>query len=295
MASNREMRQRITSVKNISQVTHALETVSASKVRKAVQAVNASRSYSIKAWKLLLHLARQPGSHQLHPLLNPRSKAGTTLVLMVSGDRGLAGSYNMNILRQVMLFESSHTHDIKYVAVGKKGRDLLLRRHKNIIAEFPNLGVPPTYNEVSVIGDLAVNEFINEKVDEVWVAYTDFITMSKQNPKLEKILPVTVEKRADSSSNSTHSSNKVFIYEPDQSELLGEIIRNLAGIKVYQTILSSIACEYASRMMAMHTATENAKELMNVLQLEYNKARQNAITGELLDIIGGVEALKQAD
>ena len=297
MPSNREMRERIRSVGNITQVTHALETVSASRVRKAVQAVNGSRSYSEKAWKVLLHLARQPGRDNLHPLLQGRPFKGKSMLILVSGDRGLAGSYNMNVIRAGIEFEQSHARDVEYVAIGKKGREMLQRRRKKTIAEYTDLPVPPTYSDVSPIARTAIQEFLAENVDDVYIAYTQFHSMAHQDAVVEKILPITVDsnkKPGSDSANFAHKTNSVFIYEPDESGFIEEIVLKLLGVKIYQSILSSVACEFASRMMAMHNATENGKELLEVLHLDYNKARQNAITNELLDIAAGAEALQAA-
>jgi F-type H+-transporting ATPase subunit gamma len=296
MASAREMRVRIRSVKNIAQVTRALETVSASKVRKAIAALNSTRPYSEKAWKLLLHLARQPGHNSLHPLLNERSKKENTLVLFISGDQGLAGVYNMNITREVLKFELDHTLPIRYITVGKKGRDMLLRRRKNIIAEFSNLAVPPTYAEISALGRMVIEEYLSGKVDQVFLAYTDFKTMASQTPVIKKIVPLTVETEESQRDryNYAHKTNAVFTYEPDEAGFLEEVITRLVSVQVYRAVLDSIASEFSARMLAMHNATQNANDLVALLQLDYNKARQSNITKELLDIAAGAEALRGA-
>ena len=145
MASAREMRLRIRSVKNISQVTRALQAVSASKVRKAIAALMGTRPYATKAWQVLTHVAGQPGRETLHPLLTARPDVKKTLVVVVSGDRGLAGAYNTNLIRFVLRKFSNYPTPVSYVAVGRKGRDLLLRRHLNVIADFSNLPAAPTH------------------------------------------------------------------------------------------------------------------------------------------------------
>ncbi len=236
MASAREMRVRIRSVKNIAQVTRALETVSASKVRKAINAVNSTKPYAEKAWKVLLHLARQPGHTSLHPLLNERIDRANSLVLLISGDRGLAGAYNMNIIRQALQFEATHSQPIRYITVGKKGRDMLLRRRKNIIAEFSNLSVPPTYAEVSSLGRMVIKEYMTGEVDQVYLAFTEFKSMSSQKPVVRKIVPLTVETDANSKNqyNYAHKTNSVFIYEPDEAGLLEEVITRFVSVQVYQ-------------------------------------------------------------
>lgn len=295
MPSTRELRLRVRSIKNLAQVTKALETVSASYVRKAVQATTATRPYAEKAWKVLLHLVRQPGRTALHPLLTERDQVRNVLVVMVSGDRGLAGAYNMNILRQTLLHFANSPVPVSYVTVGRKGRDLLLRRRKQVIAEFSQLPVPPSFKDVSAIGSLIVDDFEKGVFDQVYIAYTEFHSMVNQKPVIRKLLPLEVVYTAPGAgeeNNVTHShSNAVFVYEPDQEELLNEIVPRFTAMQVYQAILSAQASEQAARMVAMRNATESANDLIGVLQMEYNKLRQQLITNEMLDITGGAEAL----
>lgn len=296
MASGREMRLRIRSVKNISQVTRALSAVSASKVRKAMAAVAATRNYATKAWQVLIHIAGQPGRDNLHPLLTKRSNIKQTLVLVVSGDRGLAGAYNTNIIRYLLQKFDHYEMPVHYIAVGRKGRDLLIRRRKNVIAEFSNLPPAPSFADVSAIGRLAVNEFLEGKVDEVYLVYTDFVTMTKQEPVIKRLLPLEVSGESEDRVEAYESKHlsAAYIYEPEESEILDEIIPRFTALQVYQAILESLASEHAARMVAMGNATDNAVELVGALQMDYNKVRQQTITGDLLDIAGGAEALSKA-
>jgi F-type H+-transporting ATPase subunit gamma len=290
MASIREMRIRIKSVKSLAQVTRALETVSASKVRKAVQANQASKPYSEKAWKVLLHLARQPGHNNLHPLLSERPHVRKILVIMISGDRGLAGSYNVNVLRNTLMYFDQFSQPVDYVCVGKKGRDLLLRRQANVIAEFSDLKNPATFLQISPISRLIVDDFLSEAHDQFFLSFTEFQTMTKQSTVIRKILPLEVD-LSGKGPNATHSSGQsVLSYEPDQKELLDEIVPRFTAMQIYQAVLSSQASEHAARMISMSNATENANELTGLLQLEYNKARQQSITNDMLDIVGGAAA-----
>lgn len=296
MPSAREMRLRIRSVKNISQLTRALQTVSASYVRRAVRAVTATRPYAEKSWKLLIHLARQPGHATLHPLLAERENVKNVLVIMVSSDRGLAGAYNVNILRHTLEFFEDFKQPVTYITVGRKGRDLLLRRRKKVLAEFSDLPTPPTFLDVSAIGRLAVQEFQDGNFDQVYLAYTDFHNMIRQTPTVRKLLPLEViyAHGAAKDHNATHETHSVFTYEPSQEELINEIVPRFTALQVYQAILSAQASEHAARMIAMRNATDNALDLVGLLQLEYNKARQQSITNDMLDIAGGAEALAQA-
>jgi F-type H+-transporting ATPase subunit gamma len=293
MASAREMRLRIRSVKNIAQVTRALETVSASKVRKAVAAVTATRPYATKAWQVLLHVAQQPGRDSLHPLLAKRATINQTLVIVISGDRGLAGAYNSNVIRFVSSRFDHYPVPVKYIAVGRKGRDLLIRRRKNVIADFSNLPAAPTFADVSAIGRLAVDEFMKGAADEVYLVYTDFINMARQVATVKKLLPLELvgEGLVEDFGNQQNGPHAAYEYEPDMNEILDEIIPRFTALQVYQAVLESQASEHAARMIAMRNATDNAKELAGELQLAYNKIRQQTITNDILDIVGGAEAL----
>jgi F-type H+-transporting ATPase subunit gamma len=295
MASAREMRLRIRSVKNISQVTRALQAVSASKVRKAISALMATRPYATKAWQVLTHVAGQPGRDSLHPLLTARSTVKATLVVIVSGDRGLAGAYNTNLIRFVSRQFANWPTPVKYIAVGRKGRDLLLRRRQGVIADFSNLPAAPSFPDVSAIGRLAVDEYLSGKVDEVYLVYTDFINMVRQEPVVKKLLPLELEAHGERVQNyEVHHTSAAYTYEPDGREILDQIIPRFTALQVYQAILESLASEHAARMVAMRNATDNAIDLVAELQLQYNKVRQQAITNDMLDIAGGAEALSQA-
>lgn len=296
MASVREMRLRIRSIKNIAQVTRALEAVSASKVRKAVEQVENTRPYANKAWQVLKHVSMQPGRDALHPLLTERAKIKNTLVLLISGDRGLAGAYNTNIIRFNAEKFKDYQHPVEYITVGKKGRDLLMRRGGNVIAEFSDLPAAPSFGDVSSIGRLAVEKFLNGDVDEIYLVYTDYISMARQKPVMKKLLPLKVDD-GDELVQEYERGEKIpatYVYEPAAEEILDEIIPNFTALQVYQAILESLASEHAARMIAMRNATDNANELVGALQLEYNKVRQQTITGDILDIAGGAEALAQS-
>jgi F-type H+-transporting ATPase subunit gamma len=293
MASAREMRLRIRSIKNISQVTRALEAVSASKVRKAVQAVTATRPYATKAWQVLTHIAGQPGRSNLHPLLTPRTEIRQALVVVISGDRGLAGAYNTNIIRFVLRHFRNYHVPVRYIAVGRKGRDLLIRRRMDVMADFSNLPAAPSFTDVSAIGRLAVDEFLSGNVDEVDLVYTDFVSMVRQEPVLKRLLPLEVDTGTGrvETYEAQPQLSAAYVYEPAEREILDEIVPRFTALQVYQAILESLASEHAARMVSMRNATDNALELAAGLQLEYNKVRQQTITSDILDIVGGAEAL----
>jgi F-type H+-transporting ATPase subunit gamma len=295
MASAREMRLRIKSVKNISQVTRALEAVSAAKVRKSMQAVAATRAYATKAWQVLTHVAAQPGRQSLHPLLTERPNPKSALAIVVTSDRGLAGAYNTNIIRFILQNFDGYRNPVTYIAVGRKGRDLLVRRRKPLLADFSNLPAAPAFADVSAIGRLAVTEFESGRSDEVYLVYTDFVNMGRQVATMKKLLPLELAggQHVMELQRSTGPA-AAYEYEPDLRELLDEIIPRFTGLQVYQAILESQASEHAARMVAMHSATDNARELASAYELQYNKMRQQTITNDILDIVGGAEALAAA-
>ncbi|HEX6269781.1 MAG TPA: ATP synthase F1 subunit gamma [Anaerolineales bacterium] len=295
MASAREMRLRINSVKNISQVTRALEAVSAAKVRKAIQALSATRSYANKAWQVVTHITGQPGGVSLHPLLTERPNPKNALVIVMTADRGLAGAYNTNIIRYVLQRFDKYHLPVKYITVGRKGRDLLVRLRKPLMADFSNLPSVPKFSAVSAIGRLAVEEFLNGDVDEVHLVYTDFVSMARQRTTIKKLLPLAVVDREGlvGEVEQREGPAAAYEFEPDQKEILDEMIPRFTALQVFQAVLESQASEHAARMIAMRNATDNARELVGALQLAYNKVRQQAITNDILDIVGGAEALAQ--
>jgi F-type H+-transporting ATPase subunit gamma len=294
MSNAREMRLRIRSVKNLSQVTRALQAVSASKVRKAMQAVLSTRPYATKAWQVLNHIAAQPGHANLHPLMQIRPEVKSVLVVLITGDRGLAGAYTTNIVRFALQKFGKYSVPVRYVTVGRKGRDLMIRRGQNVVAEFSNLPAAPTFSDVSAIGRVVVDEFLKRHSDEVYLVYTDFINMVHQVPDMKKLLPLEVadsEQRVENFKRGDHGMAAAYIYEPDEASILDQIIPRFTALQVYQAILESLASEHAARMVAMKNATDSATSLAEALQLEYNKARQQSITNEMLDIAGGANAL----
>lgn len=297
MPNLREVRLRINSVKNIAQVTRALQAVSASNVRKSMQATLQTRPYATKAWQVLTHIAAQPGRELLHPLLTNREKVNNILVVLVTGDRGLAGAYNSNIVRFVINRFANSSVPVRYVVVGRKGRDMMLRRRQNIVAEFSNLPPAPSFADVSAIGRLAVDDFLEGIVDEVFVVNTRFVNMVHQVPEIRKLLPLEVGEEAGRVipfGRAERSMAAAYIYEPGQEEILDQIVPRFTSLQIYHAIMESLASEHAARMLAMKNATESAVALSNVLQLEYNKVRQQSITSEMLDIAGGAEALSQS-
>ncbi len=290
MSVVREMSRHIASIRDISQVTRAMQAVSDSKVRKAVRAVAETQPYATKAWEVLRHLASQPGRDFIHPLLNHRSRVRKTMVILLTSDRSLAGAYNANIIEFAMKEFRDYPCPVEYVLVGKQGLEALVSAGVDVVAEFRDLPEDLAYSDVSAIGRLAMDEFLDEKVDEVFIVYTDYGNMTNLAPALRKLLPFDYQSNTGSVSEyqgSTEERSLGYIYEPSQNELLDEIIPSFTSLQIYQAMLVSVASENASRKIAMQKATDNALELVDELQLKFNKARQQSITNEMLDIIGG--------
>ena len=294
MANAREVKQRIKSVKNISQVTRALQAVSASKVRKAIDQLEDTRPYSVKAWQVLQHIAKQPDRSTLHPMLVEHSSIERIIAIVISGDRGLAGAYNSNLIRKVETWSKSIEVPVQYITVGRKGRDLLLRRGKEIMAEFSNLPAEPSYNDISPVGRIAVDTFLRDEVDEVYLIYTQFVNRMNHQPIVKKLLPLETDlDERVKTFNENEPLTGGYIFEPDQKSILEEIIPRFTILQVFHAVIESLASEHSARMVAMKNATDNATALADALQLEYNKARQQAITNEMLDIVGGAEAISE--
>jgi F-type H+-transporting ATPase subunit gamma len=233
----------------------------------------------------------------MHPLLTTRPEVNNVLVVLLTGDRGLAGAYNTNIVRFATRKFDDYPVPVRYITVGRKGRDLMLRRGKDIVAEFSNLPAAPSFSDVSPIGRIAVDEFLSGQADEVYLVYTDFVNMVRQVATLKKLLPLEFQVgtgRVQDFALAERGPAAAYIYEPGQVEILDEIIPRFTGLQVFQAVLESLASEHAARMLAMQNATDAATELASALTLEYNKARQQSITNEMLDIAGGAEALAQS-
>jgi F-type H+-transporting ATPase subunit gamma len=300
MASAREIKRRMKSVKNIMQVTMALEAVSASRVRRATAQVTASRAYANLAMEVLSNVAasNQSGT-PLHPLLAKHEGVGTVTVLLITSDRGLAGAYNSNIVRVARQFARDIKKPVRWVAVGRKGRDSLLRAKQNLVGEFTPVPAEVKLNFVRPVARLLIDDYLNGYCDEVYIAYTDLINTLTQRPRVQRLLPLIPGDAGElggADYMKVREAPKVkppdYIYEPSAAGILDEIVPKFTELVIFQSLLESVASEHSARMVAMRNASESAKDLTNELQLFYNKARQAAITGEILDIVGGVEALR---
>ncbi|MBE2200378.1 MAG: ATP synthase F1 subunit gamma [Anaerolinea sp.] len=297
MATERELNKRIKSIKNISQVTSALAAVSASKASRAQKQVEATRDYAGKAFEILHNLAAQPDT--THPLLTVRETVKNVGLILISGDRGLCGAYNTNIIQRTEVFIRALNAPVQVVAVGRKGRDLMIRRGYNVVATFENRDTPSIL-DITPIAKIVMEDYLSGKVDQVFVAYTDFINLINRRPTVKQLLPL---KPLDFAGMAVAeyvqhvdfeaASLRTYTYEPHPEVLLDTIVPRFTQLQIYQSILEALASEYSARMVAMNNATDNAGELIDVLTLDRNKARQASITSEILDIVGGAESLRK--
>ena len=297
MATELELRKRIRSVKNISQVTKALSAVSASKARRAEKQVKATRDYAGKAYEILNNLASQASSNA-HPMLTSREKIERTAVIVMTGDRGLAGAYNTNAIRLAENFLRSIDTPVDVIAVGRKGRDLLIRRGCNVDASFTAIPDPPSVSDIYPIARIVSDEYLEGKYDEVFICYTDFVNLASAKTVVRQLLPLKPLDHDGMALNeyltetqAVEAREASYSYEPSPDQLLSTIVPRFTELQIFQALLEAIASEHSARFMAMQNATENANSLVESLTLERNKVRQTAITNEILDIVGGAEAL----
>ncbi len=290
MPSTREIRRRIRSIRNTAQITRAMEMVAASRMRRAQQAVTASRPFSEKIRHVLADLGASTGGGDsvMHPLLERRPENRVTLILMTS-DRGLAGSFNTNIIRTAINFIlDRQDQQVSVIAVGRKGRDYMVRRRRDLKAEFSNIGDLPGLEVITPVAYMVMDEFTSGQTDAVYLAYTEYISTLNQRPTLLKILPIEPPEVEEGRSNKVPD----YIFEPNPAMLLKALLPRYVEVQLYQALLESKASEHSARMVAMRNATDNANELVDELTLTYNKLRQANITKEIIEIASGAAALE---
>lgn len=287
MATPREIRRRIQSIRNTSQITRAMEMVAASKMRRAQQAVTASRPYSERLRLMIGDLAAMASSDEEQsefPLLERREIKRSQL-MVITADRGLAGAFNSNVIRRATQFMRERDEgyeNIDVVAIGRKGRDFLNRFGQPMVADFTNLPDRLSIDDVRPMIQVASEDFINGKVDAVYAVYTQFINTLRQEPRVLQILPIEPPEETGEARD--------YIFEPDPHTVLNALLPRYIEVQIYQTLLESIASEHSARMVAMRNATDNAKEIQDELTMTYNKARQAQITAEVSEIAAGAVA-----
>jgi len=286
VASTREIKRRIRSVRNISQITRAMEMVSAAKMRKAQQRVLASRPYAERLQAVIADLAslKLDGSDDsAFPLLEQR-EVKRSAVILVTPDKGLTGSMNANLIRRASRYILSEANvPVEVIAAGKKGRDFMVRTRQDVVAEFTALGDNVSFNDIRPIVEVALTDFNSGKVDAVFVIFPRYVNTLTQTPEVRQILPIA---KPEGEGEYTD-----YIFEPSPEIVLNELLPRFVEVQVYQAILESIASEHSARMVAMRNASQNAKDLAADLSLTLNKARQAQITSEVSEISAGANAL----
>ncbi|GAB1372523.1 F0F1 ATP synthase subunit gamma [Candidatus Kapaibacterium sp.] len=298
MATLRDIRNRIKGVKNTSKITSAMKMVSTAKLKRAQTAIESARPYFEKLDMILTNLTTGLSGYS-NPMLRQVTTVKNILLIVVTADRGLCGSFNSNLLKEAVVTINEKFKvefpdaEIKVVPVGKKAVSFFKKRHFEVVAEFQGIFSPLQFETAQEIVESFEFGFIDGKFDRVYILGNEFINVMKQEPRLRSILPMdATEALTIGKSKHTDAVAVDYIFEPDKKSILDDLLPKLVNIKVWRSLLESNAAEHAARRFAMDNATRNAKELIQSLELQYNKARQASITTEMLEIVGGAEALK---
>ena len=282
MANLKEIRNRISSVSSTMQITSAMKMVSAAKLKKAQDAITAMRPYSDKLTQMLVNLSSSVDFENVY--LSPR-KVKNKLIVCITSNRGLCGAFNSNVIKKCTEIANSSDENVSFFCVGKKGGDILSKTH-NVIQSNNAVFDDLTFENISTIADRVMSMFLNKEYDSVQIVYNKFKNAATQIVTQEQYLPIENNNSKDDEKDSSD-----YIFEPTQIEIISELIPKSLKTQLYKSIRDSYASEHGARMTAMHKATDNATELRDQLKLTYNKARQAAITNEILEIVGGAEAL----
>lgn len=288
MPSTQDIRRRIRSVKNIQQITKAMKMVAAARLRKAQEKALASRPYTQKIREVLASVA-QNADDVSHPLLEAR-EVRKVCYLLISADKGLAGAYSSNLIRESVPAINSHD-SVTLVTVGRKMRDYFRRRGFDIAQEATGFSEKPDYQNAVELAKIVAEGFSRGEYDEIYMGYTQFLSASRHQPTVTKLLPMEGILNVENDTVDVKNSAK-YIFEPNAAEVLGELLPKYLESTIYGALLQSAASELGARMAAMAAATDNADELISKLELKYNQVRQASITRELNEIVGGADAIK---
>jgi len=299
MATLKDIERKIGAVKKTQKITKAMNMVAASKLRGAQDKMEAFRPYAVKFAEVLGSLAERIEADEEHlpPLLAPREEIKTVDLLVMTSDRGLCGSFNTNLIAKAQKFlkeKADQGIEVRLICMGRKGRDYFRRKKQNIIAEHIGVvGARFGFNVAVNAGQEMIDSFLAEETDEVHMLFSEFVSMAKQAPTVKQLLPIAgVEKVEEDQEAAEEVYIAEHICEPSAEELMTEMLPKQVYVQVFRGLLETSTSEHAARMAAMDNATTNCKEMVTTLTLVYNKARQAAITAELMDIVGGAEALK---
>jgi F-type H+-transporting ATPase subunit gamma len=289
MATLRDIQRRIRSVQSTQKITRAMKLVAAAKLRRAQERILAARPYAGKMGELLGNLVSAAGRDGApHPLLEQR-EGPRRQVVIITADKGLAGAFNSNVIRRALEFvRQSNVTEVTLVVVGRKARDFYRRRQWTIKRDLVGFWDRLAYSHASELADYFMQQYLDGEVDEVHLVYNEFRSVAVQRPVHEQLLPIPRKTKGEADAAAVD-----YLYEPDPRAILDELLPRHVRTQVFRALMESLAGEYGARMTAMEAATKNAKEMIDVLTIQFNKARQEKITKELLDIVGGAEALKQ--
>jgi F-type H+-transporting ATPase subunit gamma len=290
MATLRDIQRRIRSVQSTQKITRAMKLVAAAKLRRAQERILSARPYANKMAELLGNLVAGQGSEgAAHPLLEQREGPRRQIVI-IAADKGLAGAFNSNVLRRSLEFvRTSNTTEVTLVVVGRKARDFYRRRPWTVKRDMIGFWDKLAYSHAQELADYFMQQYLDGEVDEVHLMYNEFRSVAVQRPVRVQLLPIPKSDVAGGDGEAAVD----YIYEPSPEAILGDLLPRHVRMQVFRALMESLAGEYGARMTAMEAATKNAKEMIGILTIQYNKARQEKITKELLDIVGGAEALKQ--
>lgn len=295
MASLKEVQQKISSVKKTRQITKAMNMVATSRLRGAQTAMEAFRPYAEKFSEVLGNIADKAGGNA-SPLLTPRDEVNSVNIVLMTSDRGLCGGFNVNLMEaaeELMNEKVSQGIDVSFTNFGKKGRDRCRNNKLQITNEYLNVvGGKFGFNVASTSGQELIDGFLEGTFDEVYVVYATFQGIAAQPPVIKKLLPIPIIETAETDMDEDQPYLAEHIIEPSPNELLNEMLPKNIFIQIFNALLETSTSEHAARMKAMDNATKACNDMIENLTLAYNKARQAAITMELMDIIGGAEALK---
>jgi F-type H+-transporting ATPase subunit gamma len=286
MANLKEIRNRIASVSSTMQITSAMKMVSAAKLKKAQDAITSMRPYANTLTELIQNLSgsMDGDTQNLYTQVRPKQ---SVLIISITSNRGLCGAFNANIIKKTrQLFDKEFKNQkVSLITIGKKGSEILNKTGK-VISSYDSVFDNLTYNNVSNIAEIVMNHYEKKTFDQVVLVYNRFKNAATQIIEAEPFLPIVAEKKSE------NNSNVDYIFEPSKSEIISELLPKSLKMQLFKALRDSFASEHGARMTAMHKATDNATDLRDQLKLTYNKARQAAITNEILEIVGGAEALK---
>jgi F-type H+-transporting ATPase subunit gamma len=295
MPSLIDIRRRVRAVKSTQQITKAMKMVSSSKLRRAQERILRSRPYAKEMLRVFNNLATRVDASK-HPLLNDDPESGRTLLIVITADRGLCGSFNTNVVKSALQFtlehpKSSEGAEVALALVGRKGRDSFMRRGFDVKYEEIGLFQNPKWSHAQAIAKSAIDEFLGPDISSVYLVYNEFRSVISQRVVIEKLLPIPRLNEAEGTNTGASAEAQVdYLFEPDPEALLKTLLPLHVSVQVARALLESSAAEHAARMQSMDSATRNAKEMVDRLTLYMNKVRQAAITREIIEVVSGAQA-----